>query len=472
MKSPEQLLDNLFIQVRDYLKDLKDKSKPASDYLPPAKLKEQVDVRLPEEGDYDSLPEWISKYLKYAVKTGSTRFYNQLFSGFSLAGFAADVVTSLTNTSMYTYEVAPLATLIEKELIETMGKLAGFKETDGIFVTGGSNANLVALFAARNKFTPSIKKQGNYTGIPLVAFISEESHYSFGKAMNLMGLGLEHLIKIPTDKRGKMQVEALEKKIIAAKAEGKKPFFVGATAGTTVKGAFDSIDEIEKVTKKYGLWLHVDGAWGGSVLMSKKHKYLLAGLEKADSFAWDTHKMMGVPLISSVILFNKKNILKSLNDISGTEYLFHNDEDAFFDLGQMSLQCGRRADALKLWFAWKCLGMNGFEEKINHLFDLSESVKQFLQQSPHYELVYEVSSLNICFSYTPKYFKKKSKSDIDRFTLTLREKLVKSGKAIVNYSTLDNRSFFRLILVNFDLTKKDINQFFSDLENTAKELQA
>ena len=471
LKSTEELLNDLFTQVRDYLKDLEDKSKPVSHYFSPSELKERVGIKLPEKGDGNSLPKWIKEYLKYSVKTGSTRFYNQLFSGFSLPGFAADVITSLSNTSMYTYEAAPLATLIEKELIKKMGDLAGFKQTDGIFVTGGSNANLVALFAARNNLIPDIKKKGSYQVSPLVAFVSQDSHYSFEKAMNLMGLGIDHLIKIPTDKKGKMRVDVLEEKISHTQSAGKKPFFVGATAGTTVRGAFDSIGDIEKITKKNRLWLHVDGSWGGSVLMSKKHRYLLNGIEKADSLAWDTHKMMGVPLISSVILFNKINILRNLNDVSGTQYLFHNNEDTSFDLGQMSLQCGRKVDALKLWFAWQCWGRSGFEKRINHLFGLSQLVGQFLSQSSDYELVHEVSSLNICFRYIPKYLKNKPKGEVDKFTLAIREKLIKSGKAIVNYSTHDHQPFFRLILVNFDLTWKDLEQFFDDLEEIARGLK-
>ena len=466
------LLDNLFIQVKKYLSDLGDSSKPVSHYLPPSKLKRAVNLELPEEGDLDSLPEWVASYLQHAVKTGSTRFYNQLFSGFSLPGFAADVVTSVTNTSMYTYEVSPLATLIEKELIKTMGQLAGFKDPEGVFVTGGSNANLVALFAARDRLSPTIKHQGTYHLKPLVAFVSKEAHYSFGKAANVMGLGLEHLLKVDTDRQGRMSPPALEEAILEAKNRGEQPFFVGATSGTTVAGSFDPLEDLGAIAKKHGLWFHVDGAWGGSVLMSKRHRHLLAGLEGADSFAWDTHKMMGLPLICSVALFNTnntKNVLKKLNDISGMEYLFH-DEDSSFDLGHLSLQCGRKVDALKLWFAWKCLGRKGFEDNINHLFALSQKAADYVKTSSEYELLYEVASLNICFRYLPRHLKGKTTGEIDTFNLNLRETLLKSGKAIVNYSISDNRPFFRLVLVNFALTEKDVHQFFADLEATAKDL--
>lgn len=466
------LLDNLFAQIKEYLKSLENKDAPASYYLLPQELKDKIDITLPEKGDWDSLPKWIADYLKYAVKTGTTRFYNQLFSGFSLPSFAADVITSATNTSMYTYEVSPLATLIEKELITAMGRLAGFKEIDGGFVTGGSNANLVALFAARDNLISSIKQKGSYDISPLVAFVSEESHYSFGKAMHLMGLGLENLIKVSTDSDGRISPRELEMAVIAAKDSGKKPFFVGATAGTTVRGAFDPLRSLSEITEKYGLWLHVDGAWGASVLMSNQHKHLLTGLEKADSLAWDAHKMMGMSLICSVILFNAKAVLRKINDIDGTEYLFHENNDTTYDLGHSSLQCGRRVDALKLWLAWKCLGRKGFEDNINHLFSLSRRVAKRLTKLDRYELVYEVCSLNICFRYLPEHLKADDFSAIDQFNSELREKLVKTGKAIINYSVSNNRPFFRLILVNFALSEKDVDQLFIDLENAAEKISS
>jgi selenocysteine lyase/cysteine desulfurase len=121
-----------------------------------------------------------------------------------------------------------------------------------------------------------------------------------------MGMGLDNLISVKTDASGKMIPEDLEKKILEAKEQGKTPYFVNATAGTTVLGAFDPIDEIADICKKHGLWMHVDGAWGGGALLSKTYRSLLKGVEKADSMTWNPHKLMGVPQQCSLIFTRHK----------------------------------------------------------------------------------------------------------------------------------------------------------------------
>ena len=162
--------------------------------------------------------------------------------------------------------------------------------------------------------------------------------------------------------------ETLDKEIQNSIDSGFNPFFVGATAGTTVRGCFDPIQDIAKVCKKYKVWFHIDASWGGSVLLSKKHKHLLKGSENADSLTWCQHKAMAQPLMCTLALFKNPDILADLNDVEGTEYLFHDDNKKTFDLGKYSLQCGRRVDALKLWLSWKYYGDSGYEKNINNLF--------------------------------------------------------------------------------------------------------
>lgn len=133
-----------------------------------------------------------------------------------------------------------------------------------------------------------------------------QCHYSIGKGVAFMGMGLDNLINVKTDANGKMIPEDLEKKILEAKAEGKTPYFVNATAGTTVFGAFDPIDEIADICQKYNLWMHVDGAWGGGALLSKTYSPLLKGVERADSMTWNPHKLMGVPQQCSLVFTKHK----------------------------------------------------------------------------------------------------------------------------------------------------------------------
>ncbi|NEP56637.1 MAG: PLP-dependent decarboxylase [Symploca sp. SIO2G7] len=434
-------------------------------------LKEKLDLTLPDKGvTLEELIPIVESYLQYSVRTGSTRFFNLLFSGSSMPGMLAEMVTSATNTTMHTYDVAPVATLMEIELIKKLNSLVGFEQGEGLMVTGGSNANLIGMLCGRHKVLPEAKLKG-LGHHRLIAFVSEQAHYSYIKAANLMGIGIENLVKVKTDLEGRMIPEALEVAIQQSLSEGKTPFFVGATAGTTVLGAFDPLPEIAVITRKYGLWLHVDGAWGAPVLFSAKHKHLLAGSEFTDSFTWDAHKLMGAPLICSAILVKNQGVLQKACSGGGTDYLFHDDENSAYNLGQMSLQCGRKVDALKLWLCWQYYGSKGYEQQVDSLFELANYARDYIRSCENLELIAEPKFLNICFRYIPQE-NQLDATAIDQLNLEIRQKLVHSGATFVNQARYQGKIIIRLILANSELQKTDLEKFFDNLLNAGKICEA
>lgn len=249
MTQSKPFLDQKVIDIiNTYLQSNSDSESIVTHHLSPDKLRSKIDLTLSEKGcSMDDLYKTIEEYLTFSVRTGHRQYFNQLWSGFSLPGILGDVLASLANTSMYTYEVAPVATLMEKELIKKLGDLCGFEDSDGLFVTGGSNGNLQAMMIARNRAVPEIKSEGFPNSTELVAFVSEEAHYSFEKSANVLGIGSTNLRKIKTDAVGRMIPEELSLACEESFQKGKRPFFVGATAGTTVKGAFDPLEEIAQV---------------------------------------------------------------------------------------------------------------------------------------------------------------------------------------------------------------------------------
>ena len=313
-----------------------------------------------------------------------------------------EMLTRATNTSMYTYEVAPVATLIEKTLINKMGQLAGFSDPDGQFTTGGSNGNLMAMAIACHQAIPTLKQTGMVNSPRLIAFVSADAHYSFVKAANLLRLGTDQLWPVPVDESGKMLVAELENLIAKAYAQGARPFFVVGTAGTTVRGAYDPLVEIAAIARREGLWFHVDGAWGASVLLSPTYRHLMQGVEKADSVVWDAHKIMGMTLMCSVLLVKQRGLMLSTFSTYGTAYLFHAAEDDPIDLGPGTMHCGRRVDAVKLWLTWKHLGDRGWEALIDSYFALATHAEAIINAHESLELVTPRQSLNLCFQYIPK----------------------------------------------------------------------
>ena len=458
----EKTLLQVVQMLLNYLQENQEIGTKVVNYQKADVLKKKLDLSLPENGvSLEELIPVIQSYLEYSTRSSSPNFFNLLFAGFEPSGLLSEMVTSVTNTTMHTYEAAPVATLMEMALIDALNRLVGFNEGEGLMVTGGSNANMLGMLVARDKFLPDAKHTG-LGGSTLVALVSDQAHYCFLKAANLLGIGMENVVKVETDSYGCMIPQKLEDQIAKSANDGKTPFFVGATAGTTVLGAFDPLPSIAEITRKYGLWLHVDGAWGGPVLFSRKHKHLLEGSELADSFAWDAHKLMGVPLICSAILVKQKGTLSDACSSEDTDYLFHDYEDAAYDLGRMSLQCGRKVDALKLWLSWKRHGINGYEQRIDRLFDLASYATQFVRNCEHLELMAQPQFLNICFRYTP-VSPDQTSAAIDQINLAIRDRLLQSGQTLINYAHHQGRIAIRLILANPEIQEADLNRLFHNI---------
>ena len=442
--------------------------KPIANPLDPEALRRKLPLELSAEGEsLAQLQAHIADYLNYAVKTAHPAYFNQLWGGFDAACLMGDMLTSATNTSMYTYEVAPVATLIEQTLIAKLGSLIGFSQPDGQFTTGGSNGNFMAMAMARHRAVPTLKRRGMGNSHNLVALVSVDSHYSFAKAAHLLGLGTDQLWQVPLDGTGRMDISALDALIAKAKAQGAQPFFVAGTAGTTVRGAYDPLAEIAAVAQREGLWFHVDGAWGASVLLSPAHRHLMQGVDQADSVVWDAHKMMGMTLMCSVLLVKQRGMMLNTFSSEGTDYLFHATETESIDLGPGTMHCGRRVDAVKLWLTWKHLGDRGWAARIDHYFELAAYAEAMINAHDSLELVVPRQSLNLCFQYVPK----QSTQDPNALTLRIRRVLWEQGIAMVNHAKIGGKVVFRLVICNNQTTQGDIEAFFNDLVAIARRLE-
>lgn len=412
--------------------------------------------------DQETFLKELEFILDRSVRTNHPLFLNQLFGGADPLAIIGDCVTSLLNPTMATFEVAPVLTIIEKRLVSKLLQMTGLNQGEGIMVTGGSNANLLGMLCARTDFNPSIRQNG-FTHNNFRIYVSNEAHYSFDKAANITGLGTQNLILIPSNEKGEMIPEELERIIAADIKEGLTPLMIGATLGTTVLGAFDPLNEIAKIADKYKIWLHVDAAWGGAVLFTKNYTHLAQGLEYADSITFDAHKTLGAPLITSFFLTKRAGILRATTRGGGGEYLFHDEERVDWDTGTYSLQCGRRADCLKLWFLWRIHGTQGLMERTEALLDLARYAKEEVQKRKCFKL-YHANFLNICFQTVPK-----NGECINEYTQEIRKRLVNKGLAMVNYAERpDGTIFLRLVLPNHHTKREHIDYLLDLIENETK----
>jgi glutamate/tyrosine decarboxylase-like PLP-dependent enzyme len=438
------------------------------DYRSPTELSKLLDLDRPAStGDWQEIFHWVDKYLAYSVKSNHPAFVNRMWVGANLPSIVGEIVAAVSNTSACTFESAPVSTLLEKYMIRQMLELTGFSNGEGQMTTGSSNANMIAMMVARNMANKSAKRSGLFGQKKLFAFVGADAHYSMDKAANILGIGTDQLIKVPLNDLGSMEPGKLEQAIDDTLLDGGLPFFVSATAGTTVRGAYDPIDEVAELRDKYGFWLHVDGAWGGAAVLSAtlKEKFL-SGLQKADSFTCDFHKMLGASLMCNILLINKRNhTLGTVLSAGDGSYLFRTEnKHEVEDLGTISLQCGRRVDSLKWFLDWKFFGQKGLASRVEKYLELCKYAENWVNQSAELEMVVPRTSFNVCFRF--KVAKEKSNS----FNLTLRNRLYREETALVGAAYINDQVVMRLLISNPAAEQSDIDNFFNGVVKTGQAL--
>jgi glutamate/tyrosine decarboxylase-like PLP-dependent enzyme len=367
----------------------------------------------------------------------------------------AEMLTPISNTSMYTFKVAGPHVLVEREVLRHMTSKAGYEGGEGIFVPGGSMANLVAMLIARNESVPEVRENGA-DGSSLAVYTSRSGHYSTRKNAGILGIGRSNVREVPTDREGRMSVRDLDRFIRDDRENGSVPVLINATAGTTVEGSFDPLRELAALAREHRTWLHVDGAFGGSILLSRAYRNLLDGVDLSDSFSWCAHKMMGVPLSCSVLLMRRKGLLlRNLSEAAG--YLFQEDHDDL-NPGVSSLQCGRRNDALKLWAAWKHHGDDGYDERIGRMFGLARYAARRIEADPDLSLALRPPSINVCFEVR------------GRSSEAICSRLDKESRLKIGHGTVNGRCAIRLVTVNPDLEEEDIDFALREIKSVAMEL--
>lgn len=438
-----------FLQLSEKL--LHDESrKPVADFIPSEELFTALDLDLSEdplvEEEFDAA---LENLVLKTPRTATVGFFNQLFGGRNPDAVLGDLLAVMLNNSMYTYKAAGAQIGVEKVILRKVCTMLGWDDkAEGTFAPGGSMTNYMAMVMARDNFDETIKTKGVKDS--LMVYTSKESHYSIPKNAAFSGIGRDQVHYIATDDYGRMEVTKLAQAIEADIEKGLKPMMINLTAGTTVLGAFDAIEPVVKLAKIHNIWVHVDGAYCGSVLFSNRYRSLIKGIEQVDSFSFNAHKMLGTPLSCSIIVTrDKKHLHESFsNDAS---YLYQTDHDEF-NLGKMSLQCGRRNDALKFWTLWKSVGTKGLEKIVDHQFDLAQVARNYISSNPDYTLYSYPDSISVCFNYR------------DIPPRILCTSLYEAQELLVGYGSFGDHEFVRLVTINAQNDAQVILNFFKTLE--------
>jgi L-2,4-diaminobutyrate decarboxylase len=362
------------------------------------------------------------------------------------AAVIADLVISTLNQSTAVWEMSPIGTVIEQEVIRWLADRAGYPANSlGTAVSGGSAANLTALLAARARWNDSGR-----AGKRSIILCSADAHYSIARAASIMGITSDDVVKVATDDQHRMDVVALD-----AALREREVMAVVATSGSTATGAFDDLRAIAALRDKYETWLHVDAAHGASVVLSDRLRPLADGLDLADSLAWDPHKMLWMPLSLGVVLVRDGRWLRRAFE-ADAPYLF-NAERASDNIGEMTIQCSKRADAIKLWMTLQMFGTQPFVSAMEHVTDLTRYLYDLVVASSDFEAMH-VPDFNIfCFRH---------RSD-DATNFELRERLIRSGEAWITSTVLKGQRVLRVTMINPRTEREDVDKMLAALRSSS-----
>jgi L-2,4-diaminobutyrate decarboxylase len=379
-----------------------------------------------------------------------------------------EALTAALNQSGAVWEMSPVGTIIETQVVRWMCELAGFgPRSGGSFTSGGTEATFAGLLAARQAALPDAWARGVGADPPVVV-CGEHAHYGVARAVGELGLGTDHTVVVPSHDF-RMDVAALEQVLDRLMADGRRPMAVVATAGTTATGSFDDLEAIGRLCEARGLWLHVDGAHGASALLSPAHRTRLAGIHRARSIAWDPHKMMLMPLTASVILVREESALEAAFS-QRAPYLFHAREgERAWDQGLRSFTCSRRIDALKLWVAIQRYGASGLGALYDHLCATARVLYDAVQSRPAFRAEHVPESNILCFRYVGDGARTDER--LDALNLALRTAYNRGGDGWITSTVLGGRRVLRATIMNPRTTAADIERVLDGLAQVATTLE-
>lgn len=439
---------------------------PVSTALAPEQIAELFDEPLPRHG---RPVEEVIERLRRDVLAHSNHLTNpramghQVSAPIPVAVWTEPVVAAL-NQSIAVQEMSPAGTIIEARVIRWLCDLAGFgPEAGGTFTSGGTEATNTALLAARAAALPNAWANG-IGADPGVVVHGEHAHYGVARAVGAMGLGTDNAVAVPS-KDWTMDVGALEATLDRLRGERRRVIAVVATAGSTATGSFDDLETIGRLCHERGLWLHVDGAHGGSALLSQEHRAKLRGLHHAQSLAWDPHKMMLMPLSAGMVLVKDERRLDA-TFAQRAPYLFDTAEGArSWDQGPRSFQCSRRMDVLKVWVALQRHGADGIGALYDRLCTTTRALHTAIEGRTDFEALHEPVSNILCFRWIGDG--DHDDEHLDALNLAIREALNRSGRGWITTSILGGRRVLRVTVMNPRTTAQHVAQVLDALGELA-----
>ena len=456
--------------VAEYLTGIGERAVRSENYA--GKTTQSIHSELSAEGvPLDQLLAECRTIMDLSRHNGHPRFFGYIASPSTPVGAYADLIASALNANITSWRSGPAGTELERLIMIWLGSLIGYDhQAKGLLTSGGSMANMTALLIAnRRKSGAGTSRRGLWnSGPPMTIYASEEVHMSIPKAADILGFGRDQVRVIACDERQRMRVDVLASRIEADLSEGLRPFCVVGTAGTVNTGVVDPLTEIAQIAAEFGLWFHVDGAYGAPGVLDQRKKDLFAGLERADSVSLDPHKWLYVPVDAGCLLFRDAGSAMAAFSTEDADYIKthgYSDEEAFafWDYG---VELSRRFRALKVWLTLQYYGTRRIAEAISQDISLAAYLGELVSNADDFELLAPVELSICCFRYVPR--SGMSDSELNQLNERIMALVQKGGRAYVSNATVNGRFALRACITNFRTTKADIEATIEAIRDAAK----
>jgi aromatic-L-amino-acid decarboxylase len=450
-------------------------------------IREKLEKELPhEEVGFEHLLEIFREViLPLSRHNAHPRMFGYVQAPGTAIAALADLLASTLNANLTAWRSAPAAVEMERLTINWIKEILGYDaEAAGLFVSGGSMANLAALAAARQSKAQSdlADKGARCLSRTMRMYCSQETHHSIDKAAALLGIGRENVRKIAVDENFKIRIDDLVAKIIEDQEAGHLPFCVVANAGTVNTGAFDSLAQVADVARRFNLWFHVDAAYGGFAVLANSARPLFAAIREADSVTLDPHKWLYLPADCGCILYRDPQTARATfaHEAEYTRVLDEGADEAFafWDYGP---ELSRRFRALKVWMILKGIGLRALGQAIEKDLACAKHFEPLVQTSGDFEMLAPVELSIFCFRHVPPKLQRAlaNADEAERFHIenqldALNERLLTElqhdGSSYLSNARINGRFSLRGCVMNYRTTLHDMEILLSDLRRVAAEL--
>ena len=419
---------------------------------------------IPQQGSNPAelLEKVASAVFSNTMHLNHPRFFAFVSSPSNYMSVLADFLSSGFNVYSGTWLAGSASAQIELVSIRWLNQLFGFPEetAGGLFLSGGSMANLTGLLLARDH-----KKQEGKTG---VIYCSDQTHSSAERAVRVIGKESIQLRKVASNAAYQLDVKALKEAIRVDKKQGLQPFCILANAGSTNTGAVDDLMAIRQLCDKENTWLHIDGAYGGAAILDEEEKEQFRGIELADSLAIDPHKWLFQPFEMGCLLVKDRSNLKDSFQVFA-EYLKDVDlGEEEINFGNHGIQLSRGFRALKLWLSLKTFGLEEFKKAVSKGIKLAQFAQQETSRYKEIELITPAQIGIINFRFNPGNSTEHQLNELNKRTI---EKIVEDGFAMISSTSLQGMVVIRLCIINPRTTEEDIRQTISRLSDIFQQLK-